>query len=122
MKKFLSLLMAAVMVFALVACGGNTANTGSTNNSGSNSADTGDTGSDSGAITIKIGGIGPLTGDNAVYGLATDYGAQIAVDEINELGGNIQFEYDFQDDTGVGETAVSAYNALKDWDVEISTG
>ena len=118
MKKFLSLLMAAVMVFALVACGGNTANTGSTNNSGSNSADTGDTGSDSGAITIKIGGIGPLTGDNAVYGLATDYGAQIAVDEINELGGNIQFEYDFQDDTGVGETAVSAYNALKDWDVD----
>ena len=122
MKKFLSLLMAAVMVFALVACGGNTANTGSTNNSGSNSADTGDTGSDSGAITIKIGGIGPLTGDNAVYGLATDYGAQIAVDEINELGGNIQFEYDFQDDTGVGETAVSAYNALKDWDVDIIYG
>ena len=122
MKKFLSLLMAAVMVFALVACGGNTANTGSTNNSGSNSADTGDTGSDSGAITIKIGGIGPLTGDNAVYGLATDYGAQIAVDEINELGGNIQFEYDFQDDTGVGETAVSAYNALNDWDVDIIYG
>ena len=122
MKKFLSLLMAAVMVFALVACGGNTANTGSTNNSGSNSADTGDTGSDSGVITIKIGGIGPLTGDNAVYGLATDYGAQIAVDEINELGGNIQFEYDFQDDTGVGETAVSAYNALKDWNVDIIYG
>ena len=120
MKKFLSLCMAAVMVFALVACGGNTANTGNTNNSGTNSGDTGDTASD--VITIKIGGIGPLTGDNAVYGLATDYGAQIAVDEINELGGNIQFEYDFQDDTGVGETAVSAYNALKDWDVDIIYG
>ena len=123
MKKFLALCMAAVMVLALVACGGNTTenSTGNTaGNGGSNSGDGAATGSD--VITIKIGGIGPQTGDNAVYGLATERGAQIAVDEINELGSNIQFEYDFQDDTGVGETAVSAYNALKDWDVDIIYG
>ena len=63
MKKFLSLLMAAVMVFALVACGGNNAaNNGTADNGGSNSADAGDTGSTSGAVTIRVGGIGPLTG------------------------------------------------------------
>ena len=123
MKKFLSLLMAAVMVFALVACGGNNAaNNGTADNGGSNSVDAGDTGSTSGAVTIRVGGIGPLTGDTAVYGIATDSGAQIAVDEINALGGSIQFEYDFQDDTGDGEAAVSAYNNLKDWEVDVIYG
>ena len=123
MKKFLALLMAAVMVFALVACGGNNAaNNGTADNGGSNSVDAGDTGSTSGAVTIRVGGIGPLTGDTAVYGIATDNGAQIAVDEINALGGSIQFEYDFQDDTGDGEAAVSAYNNLKDWEVDVIYG
>ena len=117
MKKFIALLMAAAMLMALVACG----NT-STNNGGN---DTGDTTGDSagdGTVTIKIGGIGPLTGDAAVYGVATQLGAQVAVDEINAMDGNIKFEYNFQDDTGVAETAVSAYNTLKDWDVDIIYG
>ena len=120
MKKFLALVMAAAMVLALVACGGNTNNTGNAGNSG-NTGDTGDTGSD-GAIVINIGGIGPLTGDAATYGVATQLGAQVAVDEINALGGDIRFEYNFQDDTGVAETAVSAYNSLKDWDADIIYG
>ena len=117
MKKFIALLMAAAMLMALVACG----NT-STNNGGN---DTGDTTGDSagdGTVTIKIGGIGPLTGDAAVYGVATQLGAQVAVDEINAMDSNIKFEYDFQDDTNVAETAVSAYNTLKDWDVDIIYG
>ncbi len=75
-----------------------------------------------GAITIKIGGIGPATGDLANYGLATQYGAQIAVDEINALDSNIKLEYDFQDDTGDAEVAISAYNLLKDWDVDVIYG
>lgn len=116
MKKFIAMLMAAAMMMAMVACG----NT-STNNS-SNGNNTGDTTGDSDVVTIKIGGIGPLTGGNAVYGVATQLGAQVAVDEINALDSNIKFEYDFQDDTGVAETAVSAYNTLKDWDVDIIYG
>ena len=75
-----------------------------------------------GAITIRIGGIGPLTGSVATYGLATQYGAQIAVDEINAMNSGIKIEYDFQDDTGALETAVSAYNELKDWDVDVIYG
>ena len=49
-----------------------------------------------------IGGIGPVTGDAAIYGTAVQNGAQIAVDEINEAGGinGHQIEYNFQDDQG----------------------
>lgn len=34
-----------------------------------------------------FGGIGPITGENAIYGQAVMNGAQIAVDEINAAGG-----------------------------------
>ena len=71
--------------------------------------------------TFKIGGIGPLTGGAAIYGNAAMNGAQIAVDEINALGG-IQFEFNAQDDTGVAETSVNAYNSLKDWGVQAIVG
>ena len=112
-KKLLSLAMALAMVLSLAACG----SSGGDNTSGSGSQAPSD-----GSITIRIGGIGPRTGGNATYGLATEYGAQIAVDEINALGGNIKLEYRFEDDTGVNETAVSAYSTLKDWDVDVIYG
>ena len=47
---------------------------------------------------FKIGGTGPLTGAAAIYGNAAKNGAQIAVDEINAEGGDIQFELNYQDD------------------------
>lgn len=75
-----------------------------------------------GSITIRIGGIGPVTGDLAQYGTATQWGAQVAVDEINALGGNIKLEYRFEDDTGSADTGVSAYNTLRDWNVDIIYG
>lgn len=75
-----------------------------------------------GSITIRIGGIGPVTGDLAQYGTATQWGAQVAVDEINALGGNIKLEYQFEDDTGSADAGVSAYNTLRDWDVDIIYG
>ncbi len=75
--------------------------------------------SDSGAI--RIGGTGPLTGGAAVYGMAAKRGAEIAVEEINALGG-LQFELNYQDDTHDAEKAVNAYNVLKDWGVQISLG
>ena len=66
-------------------------------------------------VTIKIGGIGPTTGDAAQYGTATEWGAEIAVEEINALNGPIKLEFKYEDDTGVADTAVAAYNSLKDW-------
>ena len=61
-----------------------------------------------------IGGIGPVTGDAAIYGTAVQNGAQIAVDEINEAGGinGHQIEYNFQDDQGDPEKAANAYLSL----------
>lgn len=74
--------------------------------------------------TFYIGGIGPTTGNNAIYGTAVMNGAQIAVDEINENGGinGYQIEYNFQDDQGDAEKAVNAYNTLKDWGMQTLMG
>ena len=71
---------------------------------------------------FKIGGIGPLTGGAAVYGQAVYNGAQIAVDEINALGGDIQFELRFEDDEHDAEKSVNAYNTLKDWGMQMLIG
>ena len=68
--------------------------------------------------TIKIGVIGPMTGPYAVYGLAVQYGAQIAAEEINAQGG-VQFEILPADDQGDGELGVNAYNDLLDKGVNI---
>lgn len=114
MKKVLSLLLAAAMCTSVLAGCGNSA------------GDTADTSSDNGAestaAAFKIGGTGPLTGNTAIYGNAVKNGAQIAVDEINAEGGAIQFELKMEDDENDAEKAVSAYNALKDWGVQLSLG
>ena len=67
---------------------------------------------------IKVGVIGPMTGPYAVYGLAVQYGAQIAAEEINAKGG-VQFEVLSEDDQGDGELGVNAYNKLLDDGVNI---
>ena len=122
MKRFAACLLAALMVVAMAACGGNNNQQSST--PGGNAGNSTSAGNDAPAetVTIKVGGIGPLTGDLAQYGTATEWGAQVAVDEINALNGPIRLEYDFQDDTGVAETGVAAYNSLKDWDVDVIYG
>lgn len=99
-KNLAALLMAGALCFGLLAGCSNS------NNPGGNSG---------GAVTIKVGGIGPITGDLAQYGTATEWGAEIAVEEINAKNGPIKLDYRFEDDTGVADTAVSAYNSLKDW-------
>ncbi len=73
------------------------------------------------AGTVKIGMTGPLTGGAAVYGTCVARSAQIAVDEVNALGG-LQFELNCQDDEHDAEKAVSAYNALKDWGMQMLCG
>ena len=107
MKKIIAMLMALVLCFGLVACGG----------SSDNSADSGN---DS-AAAIKIGGSGPLTGDAAIYGIAVKNGMTIAIDEINALGG-LQLALQFEDDVADGETAVNAYNKLMDDGMQIFAG
>ena len=111
MNRALSLALAGALGLGLLAgCGGGSNSTPAPTETGSAETTPAETGSTA-AGTIKIGGIGPLTGSAAVYGLATKQGAEVAVEEINALGG-LQFELDFQDDEGDAEKAVNAYNAL----------
>ncbi len=118
-KKFLAFTMAAAMTLSLAACGGDSGSASSTGDaSGAGSTST----VESTGSAFKIGGTGPLTGTAAIYGLAAQRGAQIAVDEIQEAGGDIQFELNYQDDQNVPETAVNAYNNLKSWGMQISLG
>lgn len=73
------------------------------------------------ADTIKMGFIGPLTGAAAVYGVSCAQGAQIAVEEINALGG-LQIELNVQDDEHDAEKSVNAYNLLWDWGAQMICG
>ena len=122
MKKtrFLSLALTGTLCVSLLAgCGGSGDGGGAaqTPDAANTSTVQENTGS-----AFKLGGTGPLTGDAAIYGLAAQRGAQIAVDEIKEAGGDIQFALKYEDDVNVPETAVNAYNALKEWGMQISLG
>ena len=66
--------------------------------------------------TIKIGGMAPLTGALAIYGVTTTNGAELAVKEINENGGVLgkKIEYVMLDTKGDSAEAVMAYNKLVD--------
>ena len=107
-KKAASLALASAMVFSLAACGGG-------KDSSEGNAD---------ATTFKIGGIGPITGDTAIYGTAVQNGIQLAVDEINADGGinGYQIEYSFEDDQNNSEKSVNAYNTRKDWGMQMLVG
>lgn len=101
MKKVFALLLAVAMVLSMAACAG------------------GDAGKKSN--TVKIGMSGPLTGGASAYGLAVKAGMEIAVEEINAKGG-LQIEFRSEDDEHDPEKAVAAYNALKDWGMQIFAG
>ena len=116
-KKILSLALAAAMALSLCACGSGD-DTGTTETDASSEGTT----STATGAAFKIGGTGPLTGDAAIYGVAAKNGAQIAVDEINALGGDIQFDLRYEDDVNDPEKAVNAYNTLKDWGMQLSLG
>lgn len=70
---------------------------------------------------FKVGGIGPVTGGAAVYGQAVKNATELAVNEINALGG-VQFEFQFEDDEHDAEKSVNAYNSLKDWGMQMLLG
>ena len=117
MKKFVSGMLAAVMALSLAACSGNTDTSSAAQDSQAATSE----GSASQA-TIKIGGIGPTTGGNAQYGNAVKNGEKLAVDEINAAAGYTVFELQFEDDESDPETALNAYNALKDWGMQVLVG
>lgn len=104
LNKLVSVVVASAMVLAMAGCGASESNAG------------GD--------TFKIGGIGPTTGGAAIYGIAVQNAAQLAVDEINEAGGinGYKVEMNFQDDEHDPEKALNAYNVVKDWGAQMLVG
>src|SRR5665647_138532 len=66
---------------------------------------------------IKIGFIGPTTGDNAIYGSSAKDGAMLAVEEINAAGGvnGKQVELIAYDSKADQTEAINAYNRLRDY-------
>lgn len=114
MKKVLSMGLVATMVAVMTTgCG----NKNSDPESNSGKTDTNDNGTEE---TFVIGGLGPLTGDAAAYGISVKQGAEIAIKEINDAGGiqigdkTIKLVLNFADDENSEETVVAAYNSLMD--------
>ena len=111
MKKVFALVLAALMAVTMFAgCG---ASEPAATEAASGNETTGG--------AIKLGMSGPLTGGAAGYGTAVQAGMEIAVEEINAMGG-LQFELNCQDDEHDTEKAANAYNALKDWGMQIMAG
>ena len=121
-KKGAALVLSLAMVMSMTACGSSTSNSTAEATGSEAAASTAEnaTGTSTGAA-IKLGGIGPLTGGAAIYGNATKYGSELAVEEINALGG-IQFEIKWEDDEHDAEKSVNAYNNLKDWGMQMLVG
>ena len=105
-KRVFAMLLAMAMVFSLMACG-------SKDKAGGSDGD-----------TIRLGGVGPLTGGYANYGLSVQHGAELAAKEINAAGGvnGKMLEVQFQDSQGDPESAVAAYGKLMDWGMNVSLG
>ncbi len=96
-KKACAIALMGAMTVSLAACG----SSGSESTSGS-------AGSSGGGDTIRFAVVGPMTGNSAQTGLNQQYGIQLAVDEINALGGinGKQLEYDVFDDQANPNQAV----------------
>ncbi len=94
-KLFAIGLVLALMVGMLAGCGGT-----------------------NGDAEIKIGMIGPLSGDYATYGLSTQRGIEIAVEEINAAGGidGKSITLISEDSKGVPADAALAASKLMDQD------
>ncbi len=74
-------------------------------------------------IVIRIAHIGPTTGGAALYGLATQHGAEIAVAEINaDPDSKYTIELISEDDEHNPEKVINAYNAALDAGAQMILG
>ena len=123
MKKFVSLAMVLALCLCLFAgCGQESGDPTENPEATAPAGETGEPAAEGAAF--YFGAVGPLTGENAIYGNAVKNGAQIAVDEINEAGGinGYQLKFRFEDDVSDGETSVNAYNTLMDDGMQVLVG
>lgn len=96
MKKTIALLLVLVLAAASLFAGGAGESTGADSS------------------TYVIGFIGPLTGDNANYGIRCSNAARLAIDEINAAGGvdGKQLQLIAENSLGTVDGAIAAYEKL----------
>ena len=128
-RKLVSVLLSAAMVSTLLAgCGGS-----DTSTSGSATSTTGDAAAaDTEASTgeedhvIRIGAICAMTGGSAIYGEGAQNAIDMAVEEINSVGGDYTVEIvnggKVADDAKDSKQAVNAYNSVMADDPEAVVG
>lgn len=120
MKKMISrrnFLAAAGVVAAagvLTACGGSSSSTAAS--TGADAAASGD--------TIKVGVLGPMTGDVSVYGQAVVNGATLYLKQVNEKGGinGKQLEIITMDEQGDATQAVTCFTKMCDQGITALVG
>ena len=100
LKKLAALALTVTTAMTFVACSGGEQKTKENSQASSD--------------TILLGGIGPLTGDAAMYGISTYNGVQLAIDEINEAGGVLgkKIVLNKMDDKNDTVEAANAFNKL----------
>lgn len=71
-----------------------------------------------------IGISGPLTGGAAIYGVAVQQSAQMAVDEINATGGlnGVKFKFIATDDTNDATKLATNYSSMLEQGMQVSLG
>ena len=117
-----SFLAAAGVVTAagvLTACGGSSSTAASTSTAASAAGSTAASGD-----TIKVGVIGPLTGDVSVYGQAVVNGATLYLKQVNEKGGvnGKQLEIITMDEQGDATQAVTCFTKMCDQGITALVG
>lgn len=110
MKK--NILIALVLVFALVLTGCGKSSSASTDSSASSSKAS--TSSSKTPSSYKIGFIGPMTGDNANYGILISQAAKLAVEQKNANGGinGVPVELVIEDSEGSAEKGAASFDKL----------
>ncbi|MBQ3560984.1 MAG: ABC transporter substrate-binding protein [Oscillospiraceae bacterium] len=104
-KKLFAAVLALIMVFSFAACSG-----------GANYTENN--------TEYVIGVSGPLTGGAAVYGVAVQNSAQMAVDEINAAGGlnGVMFKFIATDDTNDATKVTANYASMLEGGMQVSLG
>lgn len=106
-KRFLSLMVFVVIAVAVIAagCGGTTTTAGGATPTSGEATDTTATQ----AVTLKIGGFGPFTGDLSKIGLDALQATQFAVADFNESGAmpGVTFTVEVGDDAADPATAAT---------------
>ena len=122
MKKLLSIALVAMLALsALAGCAAPAASDASASDATAANATAADaTAADAtqaaSGETIKVGILGPHTGDYAVYGLAVKNGAQLYIDQVNAAGGinGKQIETVVYDNKGDSTEAITAFTRMVD--------